>query len=85
MKYIVRSLKYYCYLLLLLVIIIAALVLTGFVEADLSKMFVNGYDSLWQIAYKCSVFYVILVPLKQMPDPAAVVPREWDNFPIILN
>lgn len=50
MKYIVRSLKYFCYLMILLALIIAALVLTGFVEADLSKMFVNGYDSLWQIA-----------------------------------
>lgn len=59
MKYILRSLKYYCYLLLLLVIIIAALVLTGFVEADLSKMFVNGYDSLWQIALIMLIFAII--------------------------
>lgn len=50
MKYIIRSLKYFCYLIILLTLIILALVLTGFVEADLSKMFVNGYDSLWQIA-----------------------------------
>ena len=50
MKYLIRSLKYYCYLIILLALIILALVLTGFVEADLSKMFVNGYDSLWQIA-----------------------------------
>ena len=50
MKYFIRSLKYYCYLMILLAIIVLALVLTGFVEADLSKMFVNGYDSLWQIA-----------------------------------
>ena len=50
MKYFIRSLKYYCYLMILLTIIVLALVLTGFVEADLSKMFVNGYDSLWQIA-----------------------------------
>ena len=42
MKYIIRSLKYYCYLMILLTLIILALVLTGFVEADLSKMFVNG-------------------------------------------
>lgn len=59
MKYIIRSLKYYCYLMLLLVIIILALVLTGFVEADLSKMFVNGYDSLWQIALVMLVFAMI--------------------------
>lgn len=56
MKYIIRSLKYYVYLMILLALIIAALVLTGFVEADLSKMFVNGYDSLWQIALIMLVF-----------------------------
>lgn len=59
MKYFIRALKYYAYLLILLVIIILVLVLTGFVEADLSKMFVNGYDSLWQIALIMLVFALI--------------------------
>lgn len=59
MKYLIRSLKYYCYLIILLALIILALVLTGFVEADLSKMFVNGYDSLWQIALIMLVFALI--------------------------
>ena len=59
MKYIIRSLKYFCYLIILLTLIILALVLTGFVEADLSKMFVNGYDSLWQIALIMLVFAII--------------------------
>ena len=59
MKYIVRSLKYFCYLILFLALIILVLVLTGFVEADLSKMFVNGYDSLWQIAVIMLVFAII--------------------------
>ena len=59
MKYIIRSLKYYCYLIVLLTLIILALVLTGFVEADLSQMFVNGYDSLWQIALIMLAFAAI--------------------------
>ena len=59
MKYIIRSLKYYCYLMILLTLIILALVLTGFVEADLSKMFINGYDSLWQIALIMLVFALL--------------------------
>ncbi len=59
MTYIIRSLKYFCYLIILLTLIILALVLTGFVEADLSKMFVNGYDSLWQIALIMLVFALI--------------------------
>ena len=44
MKYIIRSLKYFCYLVIILALILVALVLTGFVEADLSKMFIHGYD-----------------------------------------
>ena len=59
MKYIIRSLKYYCYLIILLTVIILALVLTGFVEADLSKMFINGYDSLWQIALIMLAFALV--------------------------
>lgn len=59
MKYFIRSLKYFCYLILILAVIIAALVLTGFVEADLSKMFVHGYDSLWQMALVMLVFALI--------------------------
>jgi hypothetical protein len=59
MKYLIRSVKYFCYLIILLALIILALVLTGFVEADLSKMFVNGYDSLWQIALIMLVFALI--------------------------
>jgi len=61
MKYIVRSLKYFCYLLVLLTLIVLALVLTGFVEADLSKMFINGYDSLWQIAL-IMLFFALIYP-----------------------
>ena len=56
MKYIIRALKYFCYLIIVLTIIITALILTGFVEGDLSKLFVNGYDSLWQIALVMLVF-----------------------------
>ncbi len=59
MKYIIRALKYFCYLIIFLTLIILALVLTGFVEADLSKMFVNGYDSLWQIAVIMLVFALL--------------------------
>ena len=59
MKYLIRSLKYFCYLIIILAIIILALVLTGFVEADLSRMFVNGYDSLWQMALIMLAFALI--------------------------
>lgn len=50
MKYLKRSVKYFFYYVIMLVIIIAVLIAFKIVDADLSKMFVNGYDSLWQIA-----------------------------------
>lgn len=59
MKYIVRSLKYFVYLMVILTLIVVILVLAGFVEGDLSKIFVNGYDSLWQIALMMAVFAAI--------------------------
>ncbi len=59
MKYIVRAVKYFIYLIVLLTLIIAAMVLAGFVESDVSKIFVNGYDSLWQIGLLMAVFAVI--------------------------
>ena len=33
--------------------------LAGFVEADISKIFINGYDSLWQICLIMAVFAAI--------------------------
>lgn len=59
MKYIIRAAKYFCYLVIFLAIIITIFVLTGFVEADLSKMFVHGYDSLWQMGAVLLVFSLI--------------------------
>ncbi len=59
MKYIMRSLKYFVYLVAILTLIIVILVKAGFVESDVSKIFVNGYDSLWQIALMMAVFAAI--------------------------
>lgn len=59
MKYFIRSVKYFFYLIAILAIIVAVMILAGFVEADLSKIFINGYDSLWQIALIMAVFAAI--------------------------
>lgn len=59
MKYFIRSVKYFFYLLVILAVIITILVLAGFVEADISRIFVNGYDSLWQICLIMTVFAAI--------------------------
>lgn len=59
MKYLVRALKYFVYLFIILALLIAVLVLTKVVDGNLSTMFVNGTDSLWQIALVMAVFALI--------------------------
>ena len=45
MKYFVRAVKYFIYLLVILSLVIAILVVSGLVDGDLSTMLDNGYDS----------------------------------------
>lgn len=59
MKYIIRSIKYFFYLMIVLCLILAIMVAAGFVDSNVSNMFVNGYDSLWQIALIMAVFALI--------------------------
>lgn len=59
MRYIVRAVKYFFQLMVILALIIAILVVAKVVDADISKLFVNGYDSLWQIALMMAAFAAI--------------------------
>lgn len=59
MKYLVRSIKYFLYLIIILSLMILILVKMNLVEGNLSTMFVNGYDSLWQIALIMVVFSLV--------------------------
>lgn len=61
MKYLVRAIKYFFYLLIILVVVILALVAFKVVDGDISTMFVNGYDSLWQIAL-VALFFALVYP-----------------------
>ena len=79
MKYFVRSVKYFFYLLLILVLVILALVAGKFVEADLSRMFVNGYDSLWQIALVMALF-ALVYPRFGFSSRRAVVPGSFEEL-----
>lgn len=59
MKYLVRAVKYYVYLIVILALALLALIALKVVEADISEIFVHGYDSLWQIGLLMAVFAVI--------------------------
>ncbi len=50
MKYLRRAVKYFLYLVVILVLIMTALVAFKVVEGNIETLFVNGYDSIWQIA-----------------------------------
>ena len=56
MRYFIRAVKYFVQLMVILAIIIAILIVAKVVDSDISKIFVNGYDSLWQIALMMAAF-----------------------------
>ena len=59
MKYLVRAIKYFFKLLVILALILVAMIALKFVEADITKMFVHGADSLWQIALLMAIFAAV--------------------------
>lgn len=59
MKYFIRSIKYFFYLMIVLCLILAVMIFAGLVEGNIANMFVNGYDSVWQIALFMAVFAAI--------------------------
>ncbi len=59
MKYLIRSIKYFFYLVIILCLVIAALILFKLVDGNITTMFVNGLDSLWQMAAIIAVFAII--------------------------
>lgn len=59
MRYLIRSVKYFFQLIIVLTLFIVILALLHVVESDPSRIFVNGLDSLWQIALIVAVFAAI--------------------------
>ena len=48
-RYIIRSVKYFLYLIIIMTLLLAILVLLGLAEADPAEIFVGGYSSHWKI------------------------------------
>lgn len=48
-RYIIRSVKYFLYLIIIMALLLAILVLLGLAEADPAEIFVGGYSSYWKI------------------------------------
>ncbi len=83
MKYAVRALKYFVQLLVILSLIIAILMVAKVVDTDISQLFVNGYDSLWQIALLMAAF-AAMYPRLGYARREAVVPGSDDEvYPVL--
>ena len=59
MKYIIRALKYYVKMAVLLALLLFVLSLFKIIDGNPETMFVNGKDSLWQIALLLLAFSAI--------------------------
>ena len=67
MKYAIRAVKYFVYIVCIVAIVIGALMALGIVESEIDKVFRNGYNSLWQIALMfaaLSAFYPLFGYMK---------------------
>jgi len=59
MKYLVRAIKYFIQLAVLLAVFMEILILLKLSDANIDTMFVNGKDSIWQIALLLLAFALI--------------------------
>lgn len=78
MKYFIRSVKYFFSIIVIMAVILGILVLIGAAEADISTMFRNGYDSLWQIALIFAVISAIY-PKFGFAEKEAMFPGSWNE------
>ncbi len=49
MRYVIRAVKYFLYIVVLVTLILTVLALSGFVSSDINVMFRNGWKSVWLI------------------------------------
>jgi hypothetical protein len=49
MRYVIRAVKYFVYIVVLVTLILTVLALSGFVSSDINVMFRNGWKSVWLI------------------------------------
>ena len=83
MRYFIRSVKYFIQLMVILSLIIAILIVAKVVDSDISKIFVNGYDSLWQIALMMAVFAAIYPRFGYAKRQAIVPGADEETAPVL--
>lgn len=69
--------------MVILSLIIAILIVAKVVDSDISKIFVNGYDSLWQIALLMAVFAAIYPRFGYAKRQAIVPGSDEETAPVL--
>lgn len=76
MKYLVRVVKYFIYLVVILALFIALLMYFNMVGTSLDEIFKNGAKSLWQVAGIVAVFAAIY-PVMGFTRRSAMIPGDY--------
>lgn len=76
MKYLLRAIKYYLYMVILVALMLAALSLMHVTEGNISSMFRNGYESIWQLAL-AFLAIALLYPKFGFSKRAVIIPGEY--------
>ena len=79
MKYIIRAIKYYLYMVILVVIILAALAFMHLTEWNAATMFRNGYESIWQLAL-AFLAIALIYPKFGFNRRGVIIPGEYSEI-----
>lgn len=79
MKYLLRAIKYYLYMVILVALMLTALTLLHVTEWNAATMFRNGYDSIWQLAL-AFLAIALLYPKFGFNRRPVIIPGEYSEI-----
>ena len=84
MKYAIRAVKYFFYIIIIVAIMFGILMAVGYLDTDINSLFKNGYNSLWQIAIVFALLSA-LYPSFGFMKKDVIVPGEYNEIrPIVI-
>ena len=83
MRYLVRALKYFVRLAIIFALVVIVLMVAKVVPSDVGQIFVNGYDSLWQIALLIAAFAIIYPRFGYIRRPVIVPGADEEVKPLL--
>lgn len=84
MKYAIRAVKYFFYIVIIVAIMFGILMAVGYLDTDINSLFKNGYNSLWQIAIVFALLSA-LYPSFGFMKKDVIVPGEYNEIrPLVI-